>query len=291
MHGDVRLESASATHRSQLVNLSYMSDLLSRAVRWVLLPAVLVNLIVVAGCGSDAEADADAANKLSRSAATSLQQAMDSTARSIDGVRGTRGSLDRLGSSLQSSIDQTGDVIAVLTAQANSPDTQALLDAARAQRTFLQAAKQSASARSRSTGLGAVARAREAGRKASTDYAAIARKQAALAGVLPASTTFNTGRLRDAVASANKAPSGKSTGGGSAAAAPASAGNCGGGVSVNSVTSCPFGLNVADAYAASGGASVIDVYSPVTGEDYTMRCTSSIPVECRGGNGAVVTIR
>jgi hypothetical protein len=83
-------------------------------------------------------------------------------------------------------------------------------------------------------------------------------------------------------------------GGGSApAAAPAasSGSSCGGGLSVNSVTSCPFAQNVAETYRGSGGASSIDVYSPVTNTVYTMSCGGGVPVVCSGGNGATVYIR
>ena len=34
-----------------------------------------------------------------------------------------------------------------------------------------------------------------------------------------------------------------------------------------------------------------DVYSPVTGQTYTMQCNLQAPVICRGGNGAAVRIR
>lgn len=68
--------------------------------------------------------------------------------------------------------------------------------------------------------------------------------------------------------------------------------DCGNGVGVNSVTTCPFGLNVRDAYLGSGGAGVLyDVYSPVTSSYYTMTCTGYDPVRCAGGNNAEVFIR
>lgn len=66
---------------------------------------------------------------------------------------------------------------------------------------------------------------------------------------------------------------------------------CGDGLSVNSVTSCPFARNVRDTYERSGGASTIDVYSPVTSQTYRMSCSSGVPVVCSGGNGAAVYIR
>jgi len=67
--------------------------------------------------------------------------------------------------------------------------------------------------------------------------------------------------------------------------------SCGEGVSVNSVTTCPFGRNVRDEYASSNGARVIEVYSPVTKRSYLMRCTGGVPTVCRGGNGAIVYLR
>jgi hypothetical protein len=64
--------------------------------------------------------------------------------------------------------------------------------------------------------------------------------------------------------------------------------SCDAGLSVNSVTSCPFARNVRSTYESSGGASSIDVYSPVTGQTYRMSCSSGLPVVCTGGNGAAV---
>jgi len=84
-----------------------------------------------------------------------------------------------------------------------------------------------------------------------------------------------------------------SSSGGSAPApvtgsAPSGAtGSCGSGVSVGPNTSCPFALNVAETYYRTG-SSVIDVYSPTTGETYTMTCSSGSPHVCTGGNDASV---
>ena len=72
-------------------------------------------------------------------------------------------------------------------------------------------------------------------------------------------------------------------------AAPALA-NCGGGVSVNADTSCPFAENVDQAWLTSGSADTFSVYSPVTGLNYTMTCTGIDPVTCTGGNNALVQI-
>lgn len=59
----------------------------------------------------------------------------------------------------------------------------------------------------------------------------------------------------------------------------------------NEVTSCPFALNVADAWAQSAGSSLLSgVPSPVTGQTYDMRCSGADPVRCEGGNDAAVLI-
>lgn len=98
---------------------------------------------------------------------------------------------------------------------------------------------------------------------------------------------------------------------GPAVAAPASSGpavsvppgtstagmhGCGGGVSGNGVTSCPFAENVLRAYAAayqSNGnqpANYVTAYSPVTNKAYTMACeTNGATVNCTGARGALVS--
>src|SRR3984957_4573307 len=84
-----------------------------------------------------------------------------------------------------------------------------------------------------------------------------------------------------------------------APAAPAAPGGpsqyCGspadqGGISVNSVTSCPFAENVESAWESSGDASSVTAFSPATGLTYTMSCTASGTgyEVCSGGNGAYV---
>jgi hypothetical protein len=81
-----------------------------------------------------------------------------------------------------------------------------------------------------------------------------------------------------------------------APAAPAGASQyCGspadqGGISVNSVTSCPFAENVESAWESSGGASSVTASSPATGLTYTMSCTASGTgyEVCTGGNNAYV---
>jgi hypothetical protein len=73
--------------------------------------------------------------------------------------------------------------------------------------------------------------------------------------------------------------------------------DCGGAVFANSNTSCPFAQNVLEQYeianpkgAASGADSwVINVWSPVTNQNYTMTCLrEGDAVICRGGNDAAV---
>ncbi len=60
------------------------------------------------------------------------------------------------------------------------------------------------------------------------------------------------------------------------------------GLWVNGVTSCPFGTNTRSAYAEAGGAHQIQVYSPVTGLTYEMKCSGSRLVTCTGGKSAAV---
>ena len=65
---------------------------------------------------------------------------------------------------------------------------------------------------------------------------------------------------------------------------------CGSGVTANNAgTTCSFALNVAEQYRASGGASTIQVYSPVTKQTYAMSCVGASTTTCTGGNNASVT--
>lgn len=57
---------------------------------------------------------------------------------------------------------------------------------------------------------------------------------------------------------------------------------------VNQYTTCPFAENVQSAYAESGGAHEISVYSPVTGKTYAMTCSGTTLITCTGGNNAAV---
>lgn len=260
-------------------------------------------LLTAAGCGGGSGGDEPGANPSEslRAAALSLQQAMNSVSREIDVMSSTRASLDRLGATLQPAISQTSDVIGLLTPKATSDGPEAqLLKGARQQRSFLQFAADAANKRTRASANTSLARARAAGRLATGAYADVAEKQSEIAGLLPGSTTFNTGRLRDAVLRVNRGrartspppPPPPASGGGGAGGSPApTASMCGDGLSVNSVTSCPFARAVRDRYESSNGASVIEVFSPVTQRSYTMTCSGGVPTVCRGGNGAVVTIR
>ena len=60
-------------------------------------------------------------------------------------------------------------------------------------------------------------------------------------------------------------------------------------VSVEGTTSCPFAMNVAEAYATYGGPSV-QAWSPVTLKWYDMHCTG-YPVYCTGGIQARIHLR
>jgi len=60
-------------------------------------------------------------------------------------------------------------------------------------------------------------------------------------------------------------------------------------VTVDGTTSCPFAMNVAEAYATYGGPWV-QAWSPVTQKWYDMRCTG-YPVYCTGGIQARIHLR
>jgi hypothetical protein len=79
-----------------------------------------------------------------------------------------------------------------------------------------------------------------------------------------------------------------------AAVADTYCGNSSRGASVyagNSDTSCEFAMNTAEVYHTHGnGSNPFSVYSPVTGQTYTMTCTDAGSV-CQGGNNAVVYLR
>jgi hypothetical protein len=73
-------------------------------------------------------------------------------------------------------------------------------------------------------------------------------------------------------------------------------GSCGGGISVNAQTSCPFAENVAGQYtrqaeqAGSPGSFDVNAYSPVTGKNYTDSCgysRSTGIVSCSHGSDLI----
>ena len=57
---------------------------------------------------------------------------------------------------------------------------------------------------------------------------------------------------------------------------------------VNSKTSCPFAENTQSAYAEADGGHHVQVYSPVTGQTYSMTCSGTALVTCKGGTDARV---
>jgi hypothetical protein len=73
--------------------------------------------------------------------------------------------------------------------------------------------------------------------------------------------------------------------------APSSGSDCGGGIHAGPNTSCAFALNVKRAWLeAPGSTNTVRVYSPVTGETYTMNCApAGGGITCSGANNASVT--
>ena len=100
-------------------------------------------------------------------------------------------------------------------------------------------------------------------------------------------------KLKKSTKTPSKQSAGSSTTGASSAPSASSSpgASCGDGLSVNSVTTCPFARNVRAAYEASGGATTLQIDSPVTGRSYTMRCSPGVTTVCSGGNHATVYIR
>lgn len=83
-----------------------------------------------------------------------------------------------------------------------------------------------------------------------------------------------------------------STGAGSAASNPYTNGrDCGDSTYAGPNTSCEFARNVRDAYyEAPGESASVRVFSPVTGQTYTMNCApSGSGITCSGANNASVT--
>ncbi len=61
----------------------------------------------------------------------------------------------------------------------------------------------------------------------------------------------------------------------------------------NSVTSCPFAVQTAEALVAGHPLlpATVTARSPVTKQSYAMGCADTRPVECRGGDNALVYVR
>lgn len=134
----------------------------------------------------------------------------------------------------------------------------------------------------------ALQQAREQGRKEAQDEARakkLARDAAALRKEVAELRKGSKGEK-------GKSSSGSSSSAAAAAPKPAATGggtkSCGGGITVNSVTSCEFAQNVRDEYYRSGGSSSISAYSPATGQTYSLSCSGSSATTCSGGNGAQV---
>lgn len=67
--------------------------------------------------------------------------------------------------------------------------------------------------------------------------------------------------------------------------------SCGDGVSANSNTTCPFALNVKEAYFDGGQSGSLDAYSPALDRSISMSCSSGSPHVCTGGDDAEVQFR
>jgi hypothetical protein len=72
---------------------------------------------------------------------------------------------------------------------------------------------------------------------------------------------------------------------------PSSGSNCGGGLHAGPNTTCAFAQNVRRAWGeAPGATNTLRVYSPVTGQTYTMNCSpAGGGITCSGGNNASVS--
>lgn len=124
-------------------------------------------------------------------------------------------------------------------------------------------------------------------------------------------TSWSAGRVAAAQAAANRrtqnaarqgaqqgAQSGNSSassssGSSSGGSSPSTPGgtDCGNGLYAGPDTSCPFAENVQQAWqAAPGETNTVQVYSPVTGQTYTMNCApAGSGITCSGGNNASVS--
>jgi hypothetical protein len=112
--------------------------------------------------------------------------------------------------------------------------------------------------------------------------AAHAREQARIKSIQRELRALRHGQPSSAAGAVPPSSGGSSSAGGSS--------NCGGELSVNSVTSCPFAENVQSAYyeEIGSGSGSVNAYSPATHRSYTMYCTDGTPHECTGGNGAAL---
>ncbi len=252
--------------------------------------AVVLLVLGLAGCGGSDDEGRRSTSETALAAAVSLQDAMDSSARAIEDVRGAPDELEDLRASLEPALAQTADVIAVLTeAPDRGSDERRLIDAALEQRAFLQLAIDATRARTRQAANSSLSQARDAGTRASRAYSLVARTVGGVRELVPAETMFATARLSEAMRRVLRGAPERREGGESTTRSASTA--CGEGLSVNATTPCQIARDVRDTYERSGGAEVIDVFDPATGATYSMSCSGTDPTVCRGGIGAVVTIR
>jgi hypothetical protein len=92
--------------------------------------------------------------------------------------------------------------------------------------------------------------------------------------------------------SSGSSSSGSGSSSSSANANPYSNGTaCGGGLFAGPTTSCPFAENVQQAYnQAPGSVAIVQAFSPVTGQTYSMSCApAGSGITCSGANNASVS--
>ena len=99
-----------------------------------------------------------------------------------------------------------------------------------------------------------------------------------------------TGAQQGSGSSGSGSSSGSSSGSGGSSPA-ASSTDCGGGVMAGPNTSCPFALNVHQAWMQAPGVNnTVQAFSPVTNQTYTMTCSQAgSGITCSGANNASVS--
>lgn len=95
---------------------------------------------------------------------------------------------------------------------------------------------------------------------------------------------------REARAAERRASQDDNSGGGGSSGLSGPVTACGDGVYAGANTSCSFAMNVAGEYGSNPGATSITAFSPVTGTQYSLSCSSwsGGGHVCTGGNNASI---